>query len=187
MKYKYSMSKKLLTVLIISLALLFFFYLSRPPVNLENKNLILSRECYQVILKTIRGSSMEPLLKDGEKVKFLMDYYNCHPLSRNEIIVISFKTQPNKLYIKKLAGLPKDKVEIKNNYLFINGQLVRNSENKPYLVQGKGETLLLKPLINQRISDGYYLVLSEDPNSTAFDSRYFGYLEKTHILGKVIK
>jgi len=163
------MSKNLLTVLIISLALLFFFYLSRPPVNLENKNLILSRECYQVILKTIRGSSMEPLLKDGEQVKFL------------------FKTQPKKLYIKKLVGLPEDKVEIKNNYLFINGQLVRNSENKPYLVQGKGETLLLKPLINQRISDGYYLVLSEDPNSTAFDSRYFGYLEKTHILGKVIK
>lgn len=181
------MNPRLLIIFIISLALLFFIYLAQPNSILENKNSYLSMDCYKVFLKTIRGNSMFPLLQNGERVKVLYGYYDCYPLLRNDLVVISFKTQPSNFYVKRVVGLPNDKVEIKDEYIYLNNNLLTNSRGEPYIVKGKGVNLLLKPLTNNIIPQGYYLVLSEEVNSLAFDSRYFGYIEKTHIKGKVIK
>ncbi|MGB9726676.1 MAG: signal peptidase I [Minisyncoccia bacterium] len=180
------MEKRNFILIIICLVFLFFLYLSQNPFKLENTDFNLSRECYKVIFKNILGNSMAPLLMNGEKVKVLFGYYNCHPLLRNDIVIISFKTQPNKFYVKKLVGLPNDHVEVKNGLIYLNNEVLKNNQGDYYKVEGKGVILLTKPLINQRIPEGYYLVLAEETNPNAFDSRYFGYLEKNHIKGKVI-
>lgn len=181
------MKKRYFIPLLLICALLFFFYLQEKSPQLENKSQDLSTINFQKEKKTIRGHSMEPLLKDGEEVLTLFGYYQDNPLARNDLVIISFKTQPGKFFVKKLVGLPDDKIEIKENKIYLNGELLKNSLDEVYLVTEKGANLLLKPLINQQIADGYYLVLSETTNPSSFDSRYFGYLEKTHILGKVIK
>lgn len=180
------MNRKLEKIIIILIVFLFFLYLSQK-FNLENKSLNLSRECYRVISKKIQGNSMAPLLNNGEEVKVLLGYYNCHPLKRNDLIIISFKTQPLNLYVKRLVGLSNDKIEIKDGIIYLNNQILKNSLGKPYQVSERGEKLLLKPLLEQKIPQGYYLVLSEETNINAFDSRYFGYIEKNHIKGLVIK
>lgn len=181
------MKKRNLILIVIFLVLLFFLYLSNNPFKLENTGIYLSRGCYKIISKRIFGNSMAPLLMNGEKVKALFGYYDCHPLLRNDILIISFKTQPNKFYVKKLVGLPNDQIEVKNGLIYLNNEALKNSQGDYYKVEGKGANLLTKPLINQRIPEGYYLVLAEDTSQNAFDSRYFGYIEKTHIKGKVIK
>lgn len=178
-------NKKL--VLILTILYLLFIFSFRILNNIQyTKNYYLSRRCYQIIEKTIHGSSMSPLLNDGDKVKILINYYACHPLKRNDILAIGFRTQPKKLFAKRLVGLPNDKVEVINNNLYINGRLVTNSINLPYLIDNTGKIRLLKPLINQTIPQGYYLVLSEE-QGFSYDSRYFGYIENQHIKGKIIK
>ena len=181
------MKKKNFHKLVICFILLTFLTLTGRILKLYNDNITLSRGNILEEIKTIRGVSMFPLLKDGEKVKALINYYSFYLPKRDDLVIIQFKTQPNKFFVKKLKGLPQDKVEIKDKILFINGEEVLNSEGKPYFVEGKSENLLLKPLVNSKIPDGYYLVLSEEIHSSSFDSRYFGYLEINHLKGKVIK
>lgn len=174
-------------VLILTVLYLLFIFSFRILNNIQyTENYYLSRKCYYVVEKTIKGSSMSPLLDDGDKVKILINYYACHPLKRNDILAIGFKTQPNKLFTKRLVGLPNDKVEIINNKLYINGRLITNSNNLPYIIDNIGKIRILKPLVNQTIPQGYYLVLSEE-QGFSYDSRYFGYIESQHIKGKVIK
>ena len=41
---------------------------------------------------TIRGTSLEPLVKDGAMVKGLLGYYQCNPLKRGDLVIFRFKT-----------------------------------------------------------------------------------------------
>lgn len=77
----------------------------------------------------VEGASMEPTLHNQEKImvnKFnLTDRFN-----RGEIIIIKGKEEN---YVKRIIGLPGDKVEMKNDKLYINGVLYKES----YLSQNR--------------------------------------------------
>ena len=132
----------------------------------------------------IRGTSLEPLVKDGAMVKGLLGYYQCNPLKRGDLVIFRFKTR-KELFVKKLVGLPGDRIEFEGNYLRLNGRILKNSEGEPYLFSERSKKILKAPLEGERIPEGKFLVLSEKVFPTDFDSRQFGYLEKEHILGKV--
>ena len=133
---------------------------------------------------TIRGTSLDPLIKDGSMVKGLLGYYQCNPLKRGDLVIFRFKTR-KELFVKKLVGLPGDRIEFYGSYLRLNGKILKNSEGKPYLLSERSKRILKAPLEGGRIPEGKFLVLSEKAFPTDFDSRQFGYLEKEHILGKV--
>lgn len=144
-------------------------------------------DCYISTIKPVHGDSLSPYIHNGEKVKVLFNYYDCHPLQRGDIVVLHFALRPNKLYLKRLLGLPGDKIKIVDNRLWINGHLIKTYEGKTYLFTPKQIRKITAPLRDSTINPGYYLVLSNQVSSTAFDSRFFGYVEKHHIVGKIVK
>ncbi|NLG85446.1 MAG: signal peptidase I [Firmicutes bacterium] len=69
----------------------------------------------------VKGLSMEPTLYTGEwlwtdKLGYLLG----RPIKRGDIIVLKYKDTKEK-YVKRVIGLPGDKVEIRDNAVYVNG------------------------------------------------------------------
>lgn len=124
----------------------------------------------------VTGESMDETLKDGQVLilnKTVKNY------ERFDIVVIKYG---NEKIIKRVIGLPRERISYSDNKLFVNGKTVKESFN-----HGKTNDFSIKDVTNgenEKIPDGYYLVLGDNrPNS--YDSRQIGLIKKENIIGKV--
>jgi signal peptidase I len=89
----------------------------------------------------IPSSSMAPGLLRGD---FLIadKRYNCpgckHGVKRGDIAIFVYPNDRTMNYIKRIIGLPGDKVQVKGRELFLNGQSLRRSERVLTNTQGLG-------------------------------------------------
>lgn len=122
----------------------------------------------------ISGSSMEPTLND-EEIVVLLKTTN---LKREELCCFSYQ---NKLLIKRVIGLPGDKIDIDlNGNVFVNDALL----NEPYVTEkALGECDITFPCY---VTDNHYFVLG-DHRSTSIDSRnsVIGLVSEDYIIGKI--
>nr|MCR5483032.1 signal peptidase I [Bacilli bacterium] len=89
--------------------------------------------------------------------------------------------QNEKYMIKRVIGLPGDKVEFINNKLYINDQEYSES----YLNEDtKTDDFSITTFGVDKIPDDKYLVLG-DNRSDSLDSRKYGFIDKKNITGKV--
>lgn len=125
------------------------------------------------IISPIRvdGPSMNNTLSNNDLL-FLKKYE--HDYERYNIIV--FKFGKDKL-IKRVIGLPGEEIEIKNNLVYINGEVIE----EPYLDE---ENLDSNSGDMEKITvpAGTYFVMG-DNRRESFDSRYFGPISKNQIFG----
>jgi signal peptidase I len=79
--------------------------------------------CRVIGLQTYRvaGSSMEPLLREGDKILVSTSYYAHHPLRDDDVVVFR---HDGKILIKRISGLPGETVEGRSGALYRNGQLI---------------------------------------------------------------
>jgi len=92
--------------------------------------------------------------------------------------------------LKVVKGIPGDKFELKETTggwnIFINGQIVRNFENEPYVISGNGYKMLslyerdYKGIIPQNA----YLLLG-NTSFGSVDSTKFGLVDRSGIIAKV--
>lgn len=71
----------------------------------------------------VEGASMEPTLHNQEKI-FVNKLTSVTGFDRGEIVIIK-GSEDN--YVKRIIGLPGDMVEMKNDQLFVNGELIKES------------------------------------------------------------
>ena len=125
------------------------------------------------IISPIRvdGPSMNNTLSNNDLL-FLKKYE--HDYERYNIIV--FKFGKDKL-IKRVIGLQGEEIEIKNNLVYINGEVIE----EPYLDE---ENLDSNSSDMEKITvpAGTYFVMG-DNRRESFDSRYFGPISKNQIFG----
>ena len=81
-------------------------------------------------------------------------------------------------YTKKIAGLPGDTIEIKDEQLYVGSRLIG-----PLLTQTT-QGLKLTPVALRRVPTGSFFVVGD--HSRSFDSRYkeFGLVQVAHIKGR---
>ena len=72
----------------------------------------------------VDGASMEPTLQSGEFVIVNKLAYFFGDADVGDIIVFHFPRDPDQEYIKRVIGLPGDRVEVKNGEVFVNGQIL---------------------------------------------------------------
>lgn len=122
----------------------------------------------------ISGSSMEPTLND-EEIVVLLKTTN---MKKDELCCFSYQ---NKLLIKRVIGLPGDKINIDvNGNVFVNDELI----DEPYVTdKALGECDVTFPCY---VSDNHYFVLG-DHRSTSIDSRssVIGLVSEEFIVGKI--
>lgn len=135
--------------------------------------------CFSGFLK-VGGSSMEPALKNGQRV-WVSNYAKETDPARGDII--AFEAEKLTL-LKRVIGLPKEKVVIKEGIIYIVNQENLQGEklNEPYLspetkTEPDGEFL---------VPDGQYFVLG-DKRRASRDSRAISCIPREKVIGKVTK
>lgn len=134
----------------------------------------------------VNGGSMEPHFIDADVFfvnKFIL---LLRSPQRGDIVQAKHPTDPNKIIIKRVVGVPGDRVVIRQNTVFIenaSGELFRLHE--PYLAPN---TITLTPtnapLRTDIIQPFHYYVLG-DNRSASKDSRDFGPINRTNIYGVI--
>ena len=162
----------------------FFIYFAF--LKQDDNGIIIDKSCFGTKTRIVDGTSMSPLLKNGETVTTYENYYDCNEIKRGDIIIFNFKTREGD-YIKKVQGMPNDILELEEGYVKINGEYVLNSEGNKYKLNSLQQKILSIPLVDNQIPRNGYLVLGDDTESSTFDSRQFGYINKDQIIGKVNK
>ena len=128
----------------------------------------------------VDGEAMHPSFQDKELVFWRKGIYrdsNVKPL-RGDIVVVQYPGDPkHKVYVKRIIGLPNEKIEIKSGKVYIDGKIYREK----YLSQ----SLITEPSGSWAIGSNEYFVMGDNrPNSN--DSRFFGSIEKRFVLGKAL-
>jgi len=139
----------------------------------------------------VKGQSMEPNFFNGDYLIIDEISYKLRPPERGEIIVFKSPIDSNSRYIKRIIGLPRETVEIKNSEIFIyDSQSNCTPEKFNCLPVSLDESGYLpediKTLGNTTISLGEneYFVLG-DNRFASYDSRRFGPIPKENIIGRV--
>lgn len=131
----------------------------------------------------IPSETMIPTLEIGDHIfadKFC--YRNAEP-KRKDLIIFKYPEDPRRDFIKRVIGLPGEKIMVKNKKVYINGkELIEpykiHTDVSPVLQSPRDD--LEKPII---ISQNHYFVLG-DNRDLSLDSRFWGTVPKELIKGK---
>jgi len=128
----------------------------------------------------VSGSSMEPNFNDGNYL--LVDELTYHFRSpvRGEVVVFKYPENPSSYFIKRIIGLPEEKVVIdegKVTVFNVRGEAVVLNEDYLPLRAPRSDSRFEKDL-----DSGEYFVMGDNRNFS-FDSRNWGALPETNIVG----
>jgi len=70
----------------------------------------------------VEGTSMVPTLQDQERLVVNKIVYQLHNPEYNDIVVFQYPADPEKDFVKRVIGLPGDKIEVRDYKVFRNGQ-----------------------------------------------------------------
>ncbi len=142
--------------------------------------------------KIVRGSSMYPLLSDGDVVKVFFNYYDTEEIKRNDMVLYNYAGNDVPL-IKLVKGVPGDFFELREKNgvwnIYINEKLLKNSEEKEYSFSKNRYNMLAlyeKNYKEEGIPENTFLILGDSTNPVT-DSSRFGFVGKNDIMGKAIK
>ena len=130
----------------------------------------------------VNGQSMEPNFHDGDYLIVNEIGYRLDDPKRGDTIVFHYPNDPSQFFIKRVIGLPGEKVEIKNKEITIY-----NKDNPDGLALDEfylsKNAVILKDYSQELKNDEYYVL--GDNRIASSDSRIWGVLEKRYIVGKV--
>lgn len=160
---------------------------------------ILSKKIFTIFfgVYTADGFSMRPNFEDKETYFVYPDYYKKNKINYGDVVVLKFKNEKGE-FIKRVVGLPNDKVEIKNGVLLLNDK--KKSSEKEIEMNIFLESIT--PKVSYKIlnieknskdfnfksfiipKDNFFLLGDNRQNSA--DSRDYGVVTRDNILHKVI-
>lgn len=130
----------------------------------------------------VSGASMEPNFSSGDYLLIDEVSYRFREPQRGEVVVFRYPGDESTFYIKRIIGLPKERLVIADNQItifnekYLNGFLLRED----YL-PSVTKTFDQKEII---LEDNEYFVLG-DNRYYSYDSRSWGGLQKAEIIGLV--
>ena len=138
----------------------------------------------------IPSLSMYPTLHEGDRVLVNKLSYKLHDVNRGDIIVFERPASEASSnipdLIKRVIGLPGDKVSFDNGSVYINGERL----NEPYLPDGTVTTgasapnkcLPVDPCV---VPSGMVWVMGDNRGDSK-DSRYFGAIPESSVVGRAL-
>lgn len=131
---------------------------------------------FVVTVFVVEGQSMEPNFYNGDSVLTNRISYLLSTPQRGDVVILKFPGDPeHKKYIKRIIGLPGEKIAIKDGTVYINDQKLTES----YLPAGTQT----KPNMEKTLGANEYFVIGDNRGNSS-DSRIWGPVEKSDLIGK---
>lgn len=130
----------------------------------------------------VKGASMENTFHSGDYILTNKIAYRFGQPQRGDVIVFKSPKNPNIDYIKRIIGLPGDRIMIQNNEVYLNGQILQENyiAAKTTLFQGG----FMQEGVEVVVPENHLFVMGDNrPRSS--DSREFGFIPITDVIGKV--
>ena len=135
---------------------------------------------YVIINATVPTGSMEHTIEPGDDLFGLRLAYTFSEPQRGDIIIFKFPDDESEKYVKRVIGLPGEKVTIIDSQIYINDSETPLEED--YL---KEEWIRATGPYEFEVPEDSYLVLGDNRNDS-YDARYWEntYVTKEAIIGK---
>lgn len=135
----------------------------------------------------VEGESMLPTLQEGNKLVVNKIGYQIGEINRFDVIV--FHASKKEDYVKRVIGLPGDRIEYREDKLFINGKEYEETyviDSKTHMPGSKitGDFTLYELTGRETVPSGMLFVLG-DNRLGSWDSRHFGFISIEQVVGKV--
>jgi signal peptidase I len=131
----------------------------------------------------VRGASMEPNFEDGEYLVVDQLSYRFRAPERGEVIVFRYPNRPSQFFIKRIVGLPNERVAVANGQVTVynsthpQGVILDESAYLPDGLRTGGQ-------VDMQLGPRDYFVLG-DNRPVSSDSRSWGLLPDSDIIGRV--
>jgi signal peptidase I len=122
---------------------------------------------------------MEPTIPAGSKVTIDYNAYSTASPARFDIVAFRPPMQSNAIFTFRIVALPGEAIQLTETAVLINGKKVSSPNGLQYAPVASG--------INQTNLSTTQFFLLGDNTARARDSRYFGPIDRSDILGQVIK
>jgi len=139
---------------------------------------------YVVQAFKIPSGSMIPTLLVGDQILVDKLVYLFREPKRGDIMVFKYPEDPSRDFIKRLIGLPGEKLEVRNRIVFINDQPLSeemyafHEHPTNYLPIARRDNY--GPVV---IPEGSYFMMGDNRENSA-DSRWWGFLDESMIVGR---
>lgn len=132
----------------------------------------------------IPSGSMRPTLIEGDRILVNKFLYHFRAPRGGEIIVFRYPDDPKRPFIKRLAAVGGDTVEIRSGRVLVNGQPPNGqgifSANFYYNQGAYGQEQQAV-----RVPEGSFYVLG-DNSSSSHDSRFWGFVPRQLLIGRAM-
>ena len=126
----------------------------------------------------VKGQSMEPNFENSNYLIVDELSYRFRDPQRGEVVVFRYPRNVSQRFIKRIIGLPGEKIEIEAGVVMVNGKILDESKYLLLGVQTSGD-------IQISLDENEYFVLG-DNRISSFDSRQWGLLPRKNIIGRVL-
>ena len=158
----------------------FFNYMNKVLELIKKEKLFILAIIIIILLKIfifnfilVKGDSMNPKYKNNDFMFLNKIIYKFTPIKRGDVVVLKYK---NDDLIKRVIGLPKDKIKVENGKLYINNKEYKEDYINSYTASEDFDEVIIK--------NNEYFVMG-DNRYNSYDSRRFGPINKKDIMGKV--
>ena len=126
---------------------------------------------------------MYPTLNNGDLLIASKLDYRLHAPERGDIVIMRDPVDPGREFIKRVIGLPGDRISIKNGHVFVN----RVELEEPYLRAGQTAPNWSAPAqaMEEVVPENRYFVLGDNRDHSS-DSRMFGSVTRDGIEGRAV-
>jgi signal peptidase I len=131
----------------------------------------------------VEGTSMEPGLSDNERIFINKFTYklNLGDIHRGDTVVFWYPPDTSKSYIKRVIGLPGDRIRITRGRVYVNGSAM----TEDYVAEQYRDPSSWNNGREVALPAGDYFVLGDHRNSSS-DSRAWGWVPRDNIYGKAV-
>ncbi len=135
---------------------------------------------FVIINANIPSGSMENTIMTGDRLIGNRLAYLFEEPKRGDIVIFKYPDDETQLFVKRIIGLPGEKVTVEDAKVYINGALFEEGYLKEEWVVDAGP-------YEFEVPEGCYLVLGDNRNNSK-DSRYWlrTYVEEDKILGEAV-
>ncbi len=126
----------------------------------------------------VEGTSMLPRLEDHDRLFINKFVYRISAIHRGDVVVFHYPRDPEKSYIKRVIGLPGDRIAVDRGRVYLNGK----PQSEAYVPEEYRDTRSMAEIVVPQ--DAYFMM--GDHRSISSDSREFGPVDHDLIYGKAV-